>query len=234
MELLGVDLDTTIGRLHRFWWWCVDYAENGNLKKYDFFQIGTAIGLDKEQSDLFVKSMIEAGFIDQSPYFRVHDWWTYIGRFLKSKYKNYEHKWVEVEKLYVSKKGTTKGTPKVIPKDYPKPQLPNLTKPNLTNLTKEGDSVAVETAPPAPVPKSEPRPKDLDAVIEYMQDTDEARKFYAYYESNGWRVGKNPMKNWKAAAQNWLSRAGKKIPSQHVPRTEQDKKEFERIYGIKL
>jgi hypothetical protein len=24
-------------------------------------------------------------------------------------------------------------------------------------------------------------------------------KFHAYYTSNGWRVGKNPMKNWKAA-----------------------------------
>ena len=31
----------------------------------------------------------------------------------------------------------------------------------------------------------------------------EATKFRAYYESNGWRVGKNPMKNWKAAMVNW-------------------------------
>jgi uncharacterized protein YdaU (DUF1376 family) len=33
----------------------------------------------------------------------------------------------------------------------------------------------------------------------------EAEKFYNYYESNGWRVGKNPMKNWKAAANNWIT-----------------------------
>lgn len=25
-----------------------------------------------------------------------------------------------------------------------------------------------------------------------------------YYESNGWKVGKNPMKNWKAAAARWM------------------------------
>lgn len=31
----------------------------------------------------------------------------------------------------------------------------------------------------------------------------EAEKFFNYYESNGWRVGKNPMKNWRGAAANW-------------------------------
>ena len=34
----------------------------------------------------------------------------------------------------------------------------------------------------------------------------EAEKFWNYYESNGWRVGKNPMKNWRAAIAQWLTR----------------------------
>lgn len=32
---------------------------------------------------------------------------------------------------------------------------------------------------------------------------DEAEKFFNYYDSNGWRVGRNPMKNWHGAAANW-------------------------------
>ena len=28
-------------------------------------------------------------------------------------------------------------------------------------------------------------------------------RFFNYYESNGWRVGQNPMKNWKAAMRTW-------------------------------
>lgn len=32
----------------------------------------------------------------------------------------------------------------------------------------------------------------------------EAEKFFDYYESNGWRVGKNPMKNWRSSVANWL------------------------------
>lgn len=30
-----------------------------------------------------------------------------------------------------------------------------------------------------------------------------AQKFFDYYSSNGWKVGKNPMKDWKAAVRTW-------------------------------
>ena len=40
---------------------------------------------------------------------------------------------------------------------------------------------------------------------EKQQQSNEAEKFYNYFESNGWLVGgKTPMKNWKAAANNWM------------------------------
>ena len=35
----------------------------------------------------------------------------------------------------------------------------------------------------------------------------EAEKFFDFYESNGWRVGKNPMKSWSAALSNWKRNA---------------------------
>lgn len=34
----------------------------------------------------------------------------------------------------------------------------------------------------------------------------EAEKFFNHYESNGWKVGKNPMKSWEAAVVNWITR----------------------------
>jgi hypothetical protein len=33
----------------------------------------------------------------------------------------------------------------------------------------------------------------------------EAEKFVNYYESNGWKVGKNTMKSWTHAANNWIT-----------------------------
>lgn len=33
-----------------------------------------------------------------------------------------------------------------------------------------------------------------------------AEYFYNYYESNGWMVGRNKMKDWKATAKNWMAK----------------------------
>lgn len=33
---------------------------------------------------------------------------------------------------------------------------------------------------------------------------DDSEHFFDHFESNGWRVGRNPMKSWQAAMRNWL------------------------------
>lgn len=40
----------------------------------------------------------------------------------------------------------------------------------------------------------------------------EAGKFVNFYESKGWMVGKNKMKNWKAAVNTWLSNYNPPMP----------------------
>jgi uncharacterized protein YdaU (DUF1376 family) len=35
----------------------------------------------------------------------------------------------------------------------------------------------------------------------------EAEKFFGHYQSNGWRVGRNPMRSWRAALNNWKLRS---------------------------
>lgn len=49
----------------------------------------------------------------------------------------------------------------------------------------------------------------LDEVSAYCAERGnnvDAEKWYDYYESNGWRVGKNAMKDWKAAVRTWEKR----------------------------
>ena len=46
----------------------------------------------------------------------------------------------------------------------------------------------------------------LEECIAYAQEKGyqwNIERFFNYYESNGWRVGQNPMKNWKAAMRTW-------------------------------
>lgn len=54
-------------------------------------------------------------------------------------------------------------------------------------------------------------PPSIEEVFEHLSDSGypykvEAEKFWNYYESNGWKVGKNKMKNWKSAATGWIKR----------------------------
>lgn len=53
-------------------------------------------------------------------------------------------------------------------------------------------------------------PPSIEEAISYFSEkgesSSEAQRFFDYYTSNGWRVGKNPMKDWRAAASGWISR----------------------------
>ena len=54
----------------------------------------------------------------------------------------------------------------------------------------------------------------LEAVEGYCKDRQnnvDAQRFYDYYESNGWKVGKNPMKDWKASVRTWERNENHKI-----------------------
>jgi len=46
----------------------------------------------------------------------------------------------------------------------------------------------------------------IDDVKDYCVERNnfvDAEKFFDYYSSNGWKVGKNPMKDWKASVRTW-------------------------------
>ena len=51
------------------------------------------------------------------------------------------------------------------------------------------------------------RPSGVEEVTAYFATLgmpyNEAQRFVDYYTANGWKVGRNPMKDWKAAARNW-------------------------------
>lgn len=52
-------------------------------------------------------------------------------------------------------------------------------------------------------------PPTLDDVAAYCTERGngiDPQRFIDYYQSNGWKVGKNPMKDWKAAVRTWEQR----------------------------
>lgn len=53
----------------------------------------------------------------------------------------------------------------------------------------------------------------LNEVSEYCRSRNnnvDPERFIDYYEANGWKVGKNPMKDWRAAIRTWERNSGVK------------------------
>lgn len=80
------------------------------------------------------------------------------------------------------------------------------------NFENQDEKMKETKANPIPNPNDIPPP--MEHLIIYFDEKEfsatEAEKFYNYFQSNGWLVGgKAPMKDWKAAARNWMLNAKK-------------------------
>ena len=74
-------------------------------------------------------------------------------------------------------------------------------------------NVCVSSAKPKHTHTKRFTPPTVDEVRAYMLErgtTSDPERFVDFYESKGWMVGKNKMKDWKAAVRNWERNAGQK------------------------
>lgn len=70
-----------------------------------------------------------------------------------------------------------------------------------------GEKEGAAHAPTRPPRRFEPPTvEDVQSRIDEKGYGVDAERFVAYYESNGWRVGRNPMRDWRAALASWESR----------------------------
>lgn len=81
------------------------------------------------------------------------------------------------------------------------------TKPTKEKEKEKAKEKEKESTPPiSPSRGTRFTPPTLDEVRAYCFERGgkvSAEKWYDYYTANGWKVGKNPMKDWKAAVRNW-------------------------------
>lgn len=94
--LLKIDMDAVVGRLHMLWWWCLDYALDGDLSKHD-------IKVIEESCNVPLKILCKAGFVDSRPYRRIHDWWDNQGNYLKLRFRDHPEIWMRIRDLYEKK-----------------------------------------------------------------------------------------------------------------------------------
>ena len=77
-------------------------------------------------------------------------------------------------------------------------------------VTQDGKCVATSISTSISSLKRNNIPKDQEEATEYFlslgADDIAAQRFYDYFCSNGWMVSRHKMKDWKAAARNWVNR----------------------------
>jgi hypothetical protein len=127
-----------------------------------------------------------------------------LSKFLKDKDGNYYNERLseEIEKrIQFTESRRNNGSKGGRPKNNTKPL--GLAKHNLMEDVNENENEDIN------INKSK---CTFEEVYEYMairigkeNAKLEAEKFVNYYTSNGWKVGKNPMKSWGAAANNWIT-----------------------------
>lgn len=87
-RLLGVSLPAAVGHLHYFWWWALDFAQDGTLEKYDGYDLADAMQWDGDPDHL-VEALISAGYIDDTDDgLMIHDWGEYAGKLLERRAKD--------------------------------------------------------------------------------------------------------------------------------------------------
>lgn len=212
MAMLGWDLDTTIGKLHRFWWWCVDYAPDGDLRKHSNAVLAVAVGLNPTAGDQFIEAMVKCGgtdspgFIEKKPYFRVRNWWKRVGRFLQARYKSDPVFLDNIRRLYgvgceqVASYSQQEESP--VPQTPLTPQYQAVNQPNQSKPTKDLSPVSSlndkeETSPFASPNKGKKgqTAKKKPPVVHWAKLIDFIKTRWQYKKPDGaWEITEKDLK----------------------------------------
>lgn len=86
----------------------------------------------------------------------------------------------------------------------PRQNLPPYKNNNISTLSKDRDAGVEETRTREKFVK--PTVEEVREYCELRRNGIDPEAFVAFYESNGWKVGRNAMKDWKAAVRTWEQR----------------------------
>lgn len=160
-RLLKISVPTAVGYLHGLWYWAMDFAQDGDISKYDPEDIADAVLWD-DPADMLLNAFVEAGFVDRDDQtITIHDWLDYAGNLIARKeiQKEQTRERVKRYRNRRNKEGNADVTPcnaDVTPCNAP--TVPNQTVPNQTvpdvppiapqgaAPSQSGESLTVKTA----------------------------------------------------------------------------------------
>jgi hypothetical protein len=200
-ETLQIDQDAILGKLVRLWIWADQQTYDGNAK-------GNALSVTKSFIDRctgvigFAEAMLSTGWLRQEncsllfPNFDRHNGQTAKQRALTAK---------RVANCK-AKKGNAKGNAKVTMRALPREEKSSVSKDTHKSASRHAFV--------------KPSLSELEAYCLERGNSVNPESFFDFYQSNGWKVGSNSMKDWKAAIRTWEKRDNHpktSRPEEYVP-----------------
>lgn len=205
-DRLDISRPHAIGILEVLWDFAADNAPRGDIGKWSDGAI--ARGCDwPGDARAFVAALVESRWLDRCPQHRL------VIHHLADHAPNWWHQKVkEIGGFLTAEPGAEGGAePPVEPPAEPGAEGGDillcsslLTSPHL-NSPQEGE----RAAPPARSKRASSSPfvppseEEVKAYWIAEKIAGDPAKFFDYFTANGWKTGKNAMKEWKPAARNW-------------------------------
>jgi len=235
-DSLGIDPDAVLGKLVRIWVWADQQTIDGNAASVTLSLLDRLSGVTG-----FAKAMLGAGWLRQ-----VGDGVQFVN-FDRHNGETAKKRAMTARRVEKHRAGNAKK-----PQTGAGCNADSVTKALPEEIREEENRVVIETQEPQGTPKAAReyfRKPSVQDVAEYATGicaNVNPQAFVDHYQSNGWRVGKATMKDWKAAVRNWAKRdlegqakgrvsATRETPIERAIRNEQQQLDvFQQMYDAAI
>lgn len=203
-RLLNVPKAQAIGHLHLFWWWALDYAQDGALEKYDALDLAIAADWAGDPEE-WLRALFQSGFINADK--SIHDWDAYAGRLIERRRADAERKkHARMPKSNLEPQESVDFPPDVRPPSGGHPEdgarnttVHNTTEPEEPPISPKGDSAPEKTGETNDAPKPKrPAGKRLDKENPYWHEHRRWYLFHEYWDQHPRKVAKDDaMRAWR-------------------------------------
>lgn len=193
-EELKIDVVKAVGVLHLLWHFTLKFAwATGDISKYSARVIAQSIYWEKDPLTL-IKALQKTGWLDGMI---VHDWQEFTLHYNLSMERQERQKSQVRER--VKRWRNSNVTPEKALHDRNVTQCNAATVPDLTLPNHKKKEEKRKHSPHF----SKPTPEEVTAYAKSIGFDLDGQHFWDHYEANGWRVGRNPMRDWRAAVRTW-------------------------------
>lgn len=153
----------------------------------------------------FVEALVKSGYLDTTEEgdIVIHDWYDYAGKLIEKRKEDAERKRQSKHKIKKSEPDAElQSNPNGVPTDIQRSSegVPSDVHRNSNVTVQYSNSTNNKRDMGRFTP---PTPDDVKAYCAERHNSVNPERFIDFYASKGWMIGKNRMKDWKAAVRSW-------------------------------